>query len=111
MQAAVDNSPTVADILVDVGGQRTDSWNIFGHVSIAVTGGGIYSFGTGTVLGGSVADFVSSQADAKSDVVLPQDYARAGRPNSRVPVFAARQHRLFRQLRVSHFQRTACRRC
>lgn len=57
----VDMDYEVADVMVDVGGRRTDSPNFFGHASIAVTGGGIYSFGTDTKLGISVSDFVSNQ--------------------------------------------------
>lgn len=64
---AVD--PTGLDALVIVGGQRSDSLNIFGHVSIAVTGGGIYSFGTGTTLASSVASFVSSQSNSRAQTL------------------------------------------
>jgi hypothetical protein len=50
------------DALVVIGGQRSDSYNIFGHSSVATTGSGIYSFGTGTKLGGPVSDFVTDQS-------------------------------------------------
>jgi hypothetical protein len=36
--------------------------NPFGHVGIAFTGQGVYSFGTGTPLGGSLIDYLEKQA-------------------------------------------------
>jgi RHS repeat-associated protein len=56
---------TGLDAYVVVGGDRSDSWNLFGHASIAVTGGGLYSFGTNTLCGASVADFLQSQAEVR----------------------------------------------
>ena len=61
--------PSGLDALVIIGGQRSDSLNVFGHVSVAETGGGIYSFGTATSLGSSVSGFVNSQSDARSQTL------------------------------------------
>ena len=48
--------PTGLDLLVILGDRRTDSYNQFGHVAIAISGAGVYSFGNGTPLGSSVND-------------------------------------------------------
>ncbi|WFU66679.1 RHS repeat-associated core domain-containing protein [Bradyrhizobium brasilense] len=61
--------PNGLDALVIVGGQRSDSSNIFGHVAIAVTGGGVFSFGTGTSLGSSVSGYVNSQSQFRSQTL------------------------------------------
>lgn len=59
-----------ADVMVDVGAQRGDSWvNIFGHMSIATTDSGMYSFGTGTAAGASVTNFVTNQAGARDQTL------------------------------------------
>ena len=47
-------------VMVMVGGPTEG--NPFGHVAVAVTGSGVYSFGTGTALGSSVTDYLSRQA-------------------------------------------------
>jgi hypothetical protein len=62
--------PTGLDAYVVVGGQRNDSWNVFGHASIAVTGGGMYSFGTNTACGASVADFLRSQSKVRDQTAF-----------------------------------------
>ena len=46
--------------LVIVGGPTPS--NPFGHVALATTGSGIYSYGTGTALGSSVTDYLLQQA-------------------------------------------------
>ena len=61
--------PLGMDIAVAVGMQRTDSYNIAGHVADAVTGGGVFSFGTGTPLGSSFADYLNSQSEYRGQVV------------------------------------------
>ena len=61
--------PLGLDIAVVVGGQRTDSYNIAGHVADAVTGGGIYSFGTGTPLGSSLTDYLTLQSEFRNQVI------------------------------------------
>jgi hypothetical protein len=57
------------DIAVAVGMQRTDSYNIAGHVADAVTGGGVFSFGTGTPLGSSFSDYLNLQSEYRGQVV------------------------------------------
>jgi hypothetical protein len=57
------------DVLVDIGGERSDSYNVFGHASMATTGNGIYSYGTNTNLGSSVTDFVTSQSNYRSQTL------------------------------------------
>lgn len=60
--------PNGLDAYVVVGDTRVDSWNYFGHASIAVTGAGVYSFGTNTLCGASVADFLRSQAQVRGQM-------------------------------------------
>jgi RHS repeat-associated protein len=65
-----NTDPLGLDALVIVSGRRSDSYNVFGHVSIAVTGGGIFSFGTGTAMGSSVSTFVNSQSQVRSQTLF-----------------------------------------
>jgi hypothetical protein len=58
------------DAYVVVGGQRDDSWNIFGHAAIAITGAGLYSFGTGDNCGVSVGDFLQAQSQVRDQMVV-----------------------------------------
>jgi hypothetical protein len=58
------------DAYVVVGGERSDSWNIFGHASIAITGGGLYSFGSNSACGASVADFLRSQSAVRDQTAF-----------------------------------------
>jgi RHS repeat-associated protein len=61
--------PLGLDALVIVGGRRSDSYNVFGHIAIAVTGGGIFSFGNGTSLGSSVSAYLNSQSQLRSQTL------------------------------------------
>jgi RHS repeat-associated protein len=61
--------PLGLDIAVVVGGQRTDSYNIAGHIADAVTGSGIYSFGTGTPPGSPLTDYLTLQSEFRNQVV------------------------------------------
>ena len=54
---------------MSVGGQRTDSWNVAGHVADAVTGAGVFSFGTGTPPGSSFSDYLALQSEFRNQVV------------------------------------------
>ncbi|MFZ6779015.1 hypothetical protein ACO0LD_19485 [Undibacterium sp. Ji83W] len=49
---AIENGPTTG--------------NPIGHTAIAVTGGGVYSFGNGTDLGSSVADYLAREANRRN---------------------------------------------
>lgn len=63
--------PTGLDALVDVGAMRDGAgWNPAGHAWIAITGAGLYSFGTGTACGASVLDFLRSQAEVRTQTVF-----------------------------------------
>jgi uncharacterized protein RhaS with RHS repeats len=66
----MQSDSTGLDAYVVVGGERSDSWNVFGHASIAVTGGGLYSFGTNSACGASVADFLRSQAQVRDQTAF-----------------------------------------
>lgn len=48
-------------------------WNPFGHVAIAFTGQGVYSYGTGTPFGSSTTAYVASQAAYRSSTVYVLD--------------------------------------
>jgi uncharacterized protein RhaS with RHS repeats len=61
--------PTGEDAIVVYGGYRW-GWNPFGHVSIAVTGGGLYSFGTGNKCGDLVGQFLLQQANVRNQTVF-----------------------------------------
>lgn len=52
--------PFGLDTVVLIGGGT--SGNPFGHAAIGFTGQGVYSYGTGTPLGGSLTDYLNSQA-------------------------------------------------
>jgi hypothetical protein len=41
-----------------------------GHAAIAVTGSGIYSYGTPEPFGSSVTDYLTNQADYRNDIVV-----------------------------------------
>lgn len=58
------------DALVIIGDRRSGSINVLGHVSIAVTGGGLFSFGTGDRCGGPVLSFLQSQAQARDQLMI-----------------------------------------
>ncbi len=51
--------PSGQDLAVILSGAVED--NPFGHVAVAITGFGVFSFGTSTPLGSSLADYVASQ--------------------------------------------------
>jgi RHS repeat-associated protein len=61
--------PAGTDAMVIIGDRRSDSWNIFGHTSIAITGAGLYSFVTDTPCGASVANFLRTQAQYRNQTV------------------------------------------
>jgi hypothetical protein len=61
---------TGLDAYVVVGGQRDDSWNFFGHASIAITGAGLYSFGTNSACGASLTDFLRSQSAVRNQTAF-----------------------------------------
>jgi RHS repeat-associated protein len=60
--------PFGLDIVV-IGGSPILS-NPFGHTSIAITGQGVFSFGTGTPLGSSLASFLLNQATYRNSTAL-----------------------------------------
>lgn len=60
--------PAGLDLVVVTGGRR-ESTNPFGHIGIGVTGGGIYSYGNSTPLGGSVNAYLSSQSAVRNQTV------------------------------------------
>lgn len=62
--------PTGLDLLVILGDRRTDSYNQFGHVAIAISGAGVYSFGNGTPLGSSVNDYLHKQIAVRDNFVF-----------------------------------------
>lgn len=49
--------------------QANSSGNPFGHASIAFTGNGVFSFGTGNVLGSGFTDFLNKQATYRDSIV------------------------------------------
>jgi uncharacterized protein RhaS with RHS repeats len=69
------SDPMGLETVVIVGLQRDDSNNLFGHVSVAMTGQGVFSFGTATPWGSSTANFVASQSEHRTQFVyvLPTD--------------------------------------
>jgi RHS repeat-associated protein len=56
------NDPMGLDTAVAIGTIRDDSFNIFGHASMALTGQGAFSSGTGTALGSNFTGFLSDQS-------------------------------------------------
>ena len=62
--------PRGLDLLVILGAQRPDSYNVFGHVGIAVTGAGIFSFGNDTPLGSSTTDYLTAQSQLRLQEVF-----------------------------------------
>jgi len=62
--------PRGLDLLVILGAMRPDSFNVFGHVGIAVTGGGVFSFGNDTNLGSSTTDYLKSQSQLRLQEVF-----------------------------------------
>ena len=57
--------PLGLDFLVIGGGVR--SWtNPFGHVGLAITGRGTFSYGNGTPLGSSATDYIRSQSQSRN---------------------------------------------
>lgn len=60
--------PLGLDYLVIGGGVR--SWtNPFGHVGMAITGHGMFSYGNDTPLGSSVADYIQSQSQSRNQLI------------------------------------------
>jgi RHS repeat-associated protein len=62
--------PTGLDLLVIIGDRRTDSYNQFGHVAIAVSGAGVWSFGNGTAFGSSVNSYLNAQVRARDNFIF-----------------------------------------
>jgi RHS repeat-associated protein len=62
--------PLGLDNLVIAGGVRDGSMNVFGHVGMAVTGNGMYSYGNDTNLGSSVADYLNDQSKYRNQMVV-----------------------------------------
>lgn len=64
--------PSGLDLLVIWGAQRNDdSINIYGHSAIAVTGSGVYSYGTkDTPLGMSTTQFLQQQSAARQLMIV-----------------------------------------
>ncbi len=65
---AVD--PRGLDILVIGGGRRTGSLNFPGHVGMAFTGRGTFSYGNDTPLGSSTRSYLESQSKERNQVVV-----------------------------------------
>lgn len=61
--------PLGLDGLVIAGGHVSGSYNIFGHVAMAVTGGGVFSYGNDTSLGSNVQSYITSQMALRNQVV------------------------------------------
>ncbi|KRG83249.1 hypothetical protein ABB33_14555 [Stenotrophomonas acidaminiphila] len=61
--------PLGLDYLVIGGGMRNDSYNFFGHVGMAITGYGMFSYGNDTPLGGSVTDYIQSQSQFRNQLI------------------------------------------
>lgn len=60
--------PLGLDYLVIGGGIR--SWtNPFGHVALAISGHGMFSYGNNTPLGSSVTDYVQSQSQSRNQLI------------------------------------------
>lgn len=62
--------PLGLDALVVIGYLRPDSANVFGHVGMAVTGAGMYSFGNNTDLGSSTTNYLTRQADLRDQQIF-----------------------------------------
>ncbi|MCL1561729.1 RHS repeat-associated core domain-containing protein [Xanthomonas nasturtii] len=61
--------PSGLDFLVIGGGVRDGSINFFGHVGMAITGNGMFSYGNDTPLGGSVIGYLQSQSQFRNQTV------------------------------------------
>lgn len=61
--------PSGLDFLVIGGGVRDGSVNFFGHVGMAITGYGMFSYGNDTPLGSSVTDYLQSQSLFRNQTV------------------------------------------
>ena len=57
------------DLAVIFGHQKPDSWNFFGHIAIAVSGAGVFSFGNDTDLGSSATDYLKAQENMRDNTV------------------------------------------
>ncbi|MCX2843213.1 hypothetical protein OQJ59_16505 [Microbulbifer thermotolerans] len=62
--------PLGLDIMVIGGGRRTGSYNFFGHVGLAITGHGTFSYGNDTPLRSSVTDYLQSQSQFRNQTVV-----------------------------------------
>ena len=62
--------PSGLDLIVIIGDRRFDSYNVFGHAAIAVSGAGVYSFGNGTRLGSSLNDYLNKQIAVRDNYVF-----------------------------------------
>jgi RHS repeat-associated protein len=75
--------PTGLDFVVITGGRKEAS-NPFGHSAFGVTGSGVFSYGNGTSLGGSIVSYITSQSATRNQqiTIIPttaaQDAAALG---------------------------------
>lgn len=61
--------PSGLDYLVIGGGVRDGSFNFFGHVGLAITGHGMFSYGNSTPLGSSVLNYIKMQSLERSQTI------------------------------------------
>lgn len=61
--------PLGLDYLIIGGGMRSDSYNFFGHVGMAVTGYGMFSYGNDTALGSSPLEYIRSQSAFRNQLI------------------------------------------
>jgi hypothetical protein len=57
------------DIVIIAGGVRDGSMNLAGHIGMAVTGAGVFSYGNDTPLGSSVYEYISSQSEFRNQTI------------------------------------------
>lgn len=62
--------PFGLDALVIGGGYISGSPNVFGHVAMAVTGQGVYSYGNNTPLGSGVLSYIESQSQTRNQTIV-----------------------------------------
>jgi hypothetical protein len=62
--------PFGLDALVIAGGHIPGSFNPFGHVGMAVTGQGMYSYGNDTRLGSGVLGYIQGQSEIRNQTIV-----------------------------------------
>jgi len=65
-----NSDPSGLDVAIIVGGRREGSYNVFGHVAIAIEGHGVFSFGTSTPPGQNLGDYLGTQTPFRNQVVF-----------------------------------------